>query len=1344
MIGYEEGLPDRTVLCMLLDRQGFMWFGTFRGLARYDGYSFKVFQENVHDSLSLSGQIVRALTEDREGFIWVGTVGGGLNRFNPRTETFTHFKHDPRNLLSLNNNDVYAIHEDHLGRLWVGTRMGLDLFDASQACFVHVHPAKEETAQHESAQVIAIAEDPTKSGTLWIGTGGDGMIEIEPDKCIVRHIGKGVGNPKGLETLLRFIQGSHTTPNVLWVGTGGDGLYGFDLVQRRFATFHHDPSDARTIGHDEVRCMLQDRSGNLWIGTTGGLSRFDPTTGVFVNYRHKPNDNRSLCHDFVNSLLQDKSGIIWVGTGDGLCRFASLAEQFTVYQNDPNNPNSLSHNSLNSLFEDEHGLLWIASEKGLNCFDPKAERFSTFRHDPQNASSLRNDDVRTIYEDRKGDFWVGNTMGILHRFDRKTGRSRSIELGKRPGYESGITAMLDASDGTFWVGSNIGLFVVDRDQWKSRQVSLGPVRVDSRTEISSLYEDDANVLWIGTVGSQAKGLVSYDRMTGRITVYEHDPANEHSLGSNWVSYICSDKMGNLWVATIGGGLNRFSRAERTFTVFSQNTGVPDDVIGFIEDNRDNLWLATDQGICRLNPTTRSARVFSTHHGLPSNHISLRSFCLSKSGMAYFGGLNGMFSFIPDSIEDNAHIPPVILTNLKVFEKELSSDTSLSFLTDIALPYDRSFISLEFAALDFKDPRENRYAYKLEGLDPDWVNSGTRRYAAYTDLRPGRYTFRVKGSNDNGLWNQQGAVLAIAILPPWWKTTWAYVGYALSLVTILFFVRRYELNRLRLKDQAKIEHVEAEKLREVDRIKSSFFTNISHEFRTPLTLIEGPIRQLKSGEYQGDPNEIYDVVLRNAQRLLHLVNQLLDMSKLESGQVNLRVRERDVVDAVRTIAAWFESLAARKNIQFVVKTEESSIIGWIDRDALEKILVNLLSNAFKFTPKSGRVALSVGWNVILFNKAVEISVTDNGIGIPPELQKRIFDRFYQIDDTHTREHEGTGIGLALTKELVELHQGTITVQSEAGRGSLFMVRIPLDKSMYRADQIVESTDDQVAERLSGSAVRSSTETGAETIPIEVDEDESLPLVLIIEDNPDMRRYLRTNIEPGHRILEAADGDEGVKKAIEGIPDIVISDVMMPKMDGFEVCQRLKTDERTSHIPVILLTAKAGQEHKLEGLETGADDYLVKPFDAKELKARVRNLVEQRKRLHERFQCELIIQPKGVTVSSADEKFLKKVFEVVERNLGDSDFDLEAFAEEATMSRLQLHRKLKAITGSSPGEFVRQLRLQRAAELIRKRAGTISEIAYEVGFNNLSYFARQFREKYGVVPSEFLQSSNPSAE
>jgi len=582
-----------------------------------------------------------------------------------------------------------------------------------------------------------------------------------------------------------------------------------------------------------------------------------------------------------------------------------------------------------------------------------------------------------------------------------------------------------------------------------------------------------------------------------------------------------------------------------------------------------------------------------------------------------------------------------------------------------------------------------------------------------------------------LWH---SAVSFRVLPPWWRTIWAYALYGLLGLALLYGIRRFEVRRTRKKHQLELERFQTEKLKELDQLKSRFFANISHEFRTPLTLIEGPLKQMLSGDYEGNAKEQYDLMLRNTRRLTRLVNQLLDLSKIESGQMKLGAKRLDICHLVRRVAAAFESLAKRKGCEYSVLLSEEPIIGWFDRDAVEKIVTNLLSNAFKFTQEGGAVEVLVKQNDISSHNVVILTVTDTGIGIPPDQFDKIFDRFYQVDASRTREQEGTGIGLALTKELVELHKGEINVKSEVGKGSAFTVRLPLGKEHLKQEEIIETDEAQEKEAI---PIKDFVELD-ESPALEEAGNESLPVLLMVEDNADMRKYMHACLDNKYRVIEAANGAEGVRKAIEEIPDLIISDVMMPKMEGHELCRIVKHDEKTSHIPIILLTAKAGTESKIEGFETGADDYFIKPFDAKELLVRVKNLIEQRGKLREKFQRELVVQPLNINVQSIDEKFLVKAFGVIEANLSDPDFDTTALAHEVAMSRMQLHRKLRALTNLSSGELIRSFRMKRAASLLQQKSGNISEVAYEVGYNNPAHFAQVFREHFGVSPSEYIRS------
>jgi signal transduction histidine kinase/DNA-binding response OmpR family regulator len=663
------------------------------------------------------------------------------------------------------------------------------------------------------------------------------------------------------------------------------------------------------------------------------------------------------------------------------------------------------------------------------------------------------------------------------------------------------------------------------------------------------------------------------------------------------------------------------------------------------------------------------------------------------------------------------------------------------LKHINLKFNQDFFSFQFAALDYTNPQKNQYAYYLEGLEDDWNYSGNRRFANYTGVPPGNYTFRVKGSNNDGYWNQEGASIAITILPPPWKTWWAYTIYGIFLIGLIYAWRKYDLKRQRLKQELKLGHVEAEKLKELDTMKSRFFANISHEFRTPLTLILGPLQNLLSQSKDEKSKQYLNMMQRNARRLQNLINQLLNLSKLESGKMKLQAREENIVVLVNGYVQSFESLAKQKNIDLIFHSNEENIPLYVDKDKIEKILFNLLSNAFKFTNAGGAITIQVGKQA----DGIFVSITDTGHGILPEKLNYIFDRFYQADDSYSKDQEGTGIGLALAKELAKLHHGTISVESHIGEGSVFTVFLPAGKHHLKPDEIIDKPEmpakrEKIQEPVPEHEFSENTLAGEDLPkPDEFNEKDDKPYVLIVDDNADLRSYMRDCLTEDYYIHEATEGVEGFSKATQQIPDLIISDVMMPKMDGYELCKKLKTDERTSHIPVILLTARASSESRIEGLETGADDFITKPFDYHELLTRIKNLIQLRNKLKEKFRKEIDYNrlSKERDVISMDQQFIRKAKAVVEKNISEPEFSIENFAREMALSRVQLHRKLRALVDQSATQFIKTIKLNRAAELLKNKSGTVSEIAYDVGFNTLPYFTKCFQEQFGVNPSEFAK-------
>ncbi len=653
----------------------------------------------------------------------------------------------------------------------------------------------------------------------------------------------------------------------------------------------------------------------------------------------------------------------------------------------------------------------------------------------------------------------------------------------------------------------------------------------------------------------------------------------------------------------------------------------------------------------------------------------------------------------------------------------------------ACVYNENFISFEFSALSYVSPERNQYAYKMEGVDQGWVNAGTRRYVSYSNLDPGEYVFRVKGSNNEGIWNEAGTSVAIVISPPWWKTVWAYGFYAFGVLCAGYSAWRLQVKRLRTRHEYEMTRFEAAKLHEVDEMKSRFFANISHEFRTPLTLILGPVKQMMEASEDEEAVHELRVVHKNASRLLDLVNQLLDLSKLESGNMKLQAIPRNIVPLVKGLSQSFCSYAERKRIGLHVTSIKDEIVVYIDRDKIEKIVTNVLSNAFKFTPEGGRIEVSLGED----QEYVNLRISDTGIGIPAEKVPKIFDRFYQVDGSHTRSQEGTGIGLSLTRELVELHKGKIEVESQEGRGTTVTIRIPLGKGHLKPEEICAPEEEEEMRPSIREVLIRDDDTKASTPPVFPATGPEKPVLLVVEDNADVREYICRNVNKTYRILEAIDGEDGWSTSTEQMPDIIVSDVMMPKMDGFELCRRLKSDDRTSHIPVILLTAKASSQDKIKGFEIGADDYVMKPFEPAELEARLRNLIDQRERLHDHFRKHGLFEIEVEHITPVDQKFLQRTAAIITEHMSDASFGVEVLAAEMAVSRSLLLKKIEALIGEPPNELIKRTRLNKAAKLLESRFGNISEIALEVGFGNPSYFAECFKKQFGFSPSHYHRNS-----
>jgi signal transduction histidine kinase/ligand-binding sensor domain-containing protein/DNA-binding response OmpR family regulator len=1359
--------PTSIVIDLMQDSRGFIWMSTMSGLYRYDGYEFRRFSYDPADTTTMPPvSMIFDMMEDRQGMIWIATYDNLLIRYDRATETFRKYTVTPEYPKTYPQTWIDVLYEDRSGTLWAGSpRGGLKKFNKTNGTFT-TYRQEPDNLNSMTDYIVAIHED--LSGNFWVAT-MNGVFLFDRQKEEFTRFRPSGTVPGGWDdvSISNFCDDED---GVVWFGTGLD-------------LFKYNPTDNTLVRYDYPGRILINPLGNnetLWLCSTNAVYMFNKNTGTSIPYTfefRRPNGNRCKIILITYDMIIDRSGRLWMATDDlGLLTADMIISPFENYHVYKTKVGGQEYSPI-SFFIDRGSHLWVGTNEGaVILFDENMNRLKSWEELHTDLNPFGNDVIYSISDDRDDNVWISHYNRGIFSYDKKHDRFINYPLthplANLPVWR--IRDIMEDHEGIIWAVSGVGVYYRDK---RSPQDTKFQVVDDSTLSVSDtwcLCEDYEGSVWFGTQGQGLFRLTPDHRNPMTFEQYLHHTEDPHSLCSDVIRSLHVTASGELWIGT-NNGLNKYNKESSSFEMFHRENGLDADMIYSIEeDGQENLWLLTDQGLARFNPQAVQGSKFKVFHvqdGLPFDKLFPYNLFKCRDGKLYIGGRrntgDGFLRFNPDSLRANSVIPPVVLTGFHVRNEVKRLDSSISEIRHIRLRYNENYFSFDFAALDYRDPPANQYAYLLQGLDGDWIYSGNRRYASYTAVPPGNYVFRVKGSNNDGKWNEQGVAVRVSILPPPWKTWWAYTLYVIIIAALIYNWRRYDLKRLRLKQQLELEHVEADKLKELDRMKSRFFANISHEFRTPLTLIMGPIEKIRE-TVTGEVKHDLEMMQRNARRLQNLITQLLDLSKLESGKMVLQAKEENVITLVRSYVQQFESLAKQKGIMLTFTAEKDEIKAFVDGDKIEKILYNLLSNAFKFTEGGGTVEVSVfrssgsqvfrsAWSREPTNlqtrrpadlptrrpqdahEWIEISFADTGIGIPQDKLPHIFDRFYQADESYTKDGEGTGIGLALTKELVELHGGVIEVESEVGIGSIFRVYLPVGSEISKSEKREAKSEMHllgIEEQTSKVEYRTST--------IDKPQDHLTPwppLLLIVEDNADLRLYIRGFLEQDYEVIEAQDGEQGLARAIEYIPDLVLTDVMMPKMDGYELSRKLKGDERTSHIPVILLTARASMESKIEGLETGADDFLTKPFDPPELMVRIKNLILQRRRLKDRYLKAsgaglfVVTETGAGELLSVDEQFLRKVKKTVEKHLADSTFSVDTFASEMNLSRVQLHRKLKALIDLPASDYIRTLRLNKAAELIAHKTANIASIAYDVGFTNPSHFSEAFRKQFGVVPSKY---------
>jgi len=1354
-----------------MDRKGFLWCRTNKGLARFDGYELKVYSTEIADTAGAFRSDLQAIAVDGDGFVWGGTTNGGVQRLDPATGQSRWYRGREDDSTSIGTGATRLLVTSD-GQLWAGAKYGLATYNRASDSFIrHALPPDcprvWEGVVPPGYIITSLCE---LERSIWVGLIGGGLAEFNREtgvwKRYTQRASTGVGPSQDIVRAVRADRTGH-----LWIGTRNFGLDRHDPRTGTWDHFSVTKNGISRLKNDTIRvpslpvwAIDEDDFGGIWIvALSAGIFRFDPATGEFLQYRHDNADRNSIPSDLL----------VWIGAA----RFRQ--------EPDSASPQSRPGNSI----------IWIPPTVYGAAFASEGAHRVIVRKDPCTSILASGKDGASRFfacalsHDSPDRIWAGRFGGGIVLFDLQTRMARVYSSDP----SDGILRLGRLRDGTLLATTRLIFRASILDRQRDAFVPFVP---DLR--VTCFLEDSDSLLWLGCRSAMGMSYVaSVNRRTGRSTIYPRQDSDSASYVDETVLSMCNDGRGALWYGTGGGGLIRFDLKQRAYRRYAGNPDsvnalvangvralIPDSagklwvgtmgglalmdcdrgtfdhvhsrlldnselyIRDMVDDGEGRLWIAAHERAVCFTKATRTFRVLTPPAQFQTSQFWSAAFEPQTRSVA-FGGTGGFFMFSIDDSPAASDPPPVVLTSFKVFEKPYPLDAEIWSLKSITLPHSASFFSFTFAALDYINSANNQYAYRLEGVDPEWVHAGSRRYVSYTNLDPGKYVFKVRGANSEGIWNEKGTSIEIIVLSPWYRTSWAYGAYALLAGGLLYVTWRFDRRRTALKQRLQMKSFEAAKMHEVDEMKSAFFANISHEFRTPLTLILGPLEQFAE-RFKNDERALatLSIMRRNGLRLLQLINQLLDLSRMDAGKMTVRVRSLELVALSRALVMSFLSLADRKKISLIFDPEEYEIIAYGDRDKFEKILTNLLSNAFKFTGEGGEIKvvlrLANGQNGEPFRdgahgRRVELVVSDTGVGIEAAHIGKVFDRFYQVQSSLAQEQGGTGIGLALTKELVELLRGEITVESVPGHGSTFTVRLPFDRADWRPEEIVTE------EKTSGSMVTDST-TAVLSLEDHSQAPETLreagkPVVLIVEDNADVRTYVRGFLEKQFTVEEAENGKAGLEKAREMGIDLVISDIMMPVMDGVQLCRELKGDDRTSHIPVVLLTARATPEGKLEGLDIGADDYVVKPFDARELMARVKNLIDTRRKLWEKYHRQVTLGPTDIPVASLDERFLKRLAEHIERHVADAAYDTEAVARDMCMSRMQLNRKLNTLTGKSTHEVVREFRLQRAAVLLRSHAGNISGVAYDVGFNSLSHFARAFRERFGVVPSEFVELHPP---
>jgi signal transduction histidine kinase/ligand-binding sensor domain-containing protein/DNA-binding response OmpR family regulator len=1338
-----------------------MWFGTYDGLNRYDGYEFKVFRNKFNDSTSLPHNYIYAINEDLQNNLWVGT-GQGVGIYTNLTSTFhpAYYVGNDNKIRGKITWSINVIKTDADGNVFTGTNGGglfIRFKNRDVAVQLLIKKGANETADYN---VQAITAD--KKHRLWLYIKDVGLCLFDYAAGKIRLVNN---------TLKAASCLAADEEEKLWIGTN-KGLYKYSIASNSLVASYNEASGQLTS--DNLTSLSFDKTNNLWIGTEGGgINILNPATGK-TDYILPGEGRNKLSSESVFAIYEDKESRKWLGTVKGGINIIDPKKtRFQTIAHDPLNPNSLIYNFVSSFYEDGDKNLWIGTDGGgMSIWNRRQNSFTNFRHDPGKNNSLSNNSVTCIKKDYLNNIWMATFGGGINRFNRAAGSFERFKCINDVTGEENKNAwlLLEDHEQNLWAST----FGDGRLYRFSRSQNRFEVFGQELYDLIALMEDRNGTLWAGN----SHQLISIDKQNKKHNYYETGKP---------VRTIYEDKKGNFWIGSEGGGLILFDRKQGKIAFrYSDADGLCNNaVLNILEDDRGYLWLSTFNGLSEFNPADKSFKNFYKDDGLQSNQFLYNAALRLQSGEAVFGGIKGFNIFFPDSLHSRTSAPPVLLTGLRINNTPVTKESR--YVTKISgdkidvlkIPFNEAVLSFDFAALEYSAPGKISYACYLEGWDKGWNYTGNLRTANYTHLSEGSYVLRIKATNAEGVWNSQQVRLKVIVLPPWYRSWWAYAIYLIMAGAAIVIYQRYRVNQAKLKYEVALANLNAEKERaelekertereraqaefektqaqyqmekaeretervinerekEINEKRLSFFTNVSHEFRTPLTLIINPIKDLldkknSKKEETGDLNIIY----RNARRLLSLVDQLLLFRKADAGADKLKVTRLNFYTLCKEVYLAFVQQAKALKIDYEFECANEKVEIYADREKMEIILYNLISNALKYTPQGGKVIFTVTET----DENVEVRVADSGYGIPKETGDKLFERFYQVQEKGIPTKAGFGIGLYMVKHFVESHKGKISYESEPGNGTTFFIQLQKGKEHFSDQTIFDETANEtvflkeLVEDQAAVIDNKDLKEGKKELEALINENQSR---LIVDDDEQIRQYIARIFMNKFAVYQAINGEEGLNLAQQYIPDIIISDVNMQGMSGIDLCKTLKESTSLSHIPVILLTGSSSTETKLQGVEGGADDYITKPFEKELLVARVASLLKSRTTLQKYFYNEITLQQNPLKISAEYKEFLEKCMAIVERHLDDNNFSIRTLASEIGMSHSNLYKRVKSISGQSVNAFIRFIRLRKAAELLINTNNNVNETAAQVGFNDVKYFREQFSKLFGMNPSEYIK-------